>query len=238
LTKNLIDLFRKSGINTDSVDSALSPEFLPRVLMPQKSPHTGPAKPRSRSSIGAVRSPQSTEAILEAAAAILEERGYKAFTMDALVERAGSSKPTIYRWWRSKGALLRDVYERTALTFVKQPDTGNLEKDLVIYLRSLWDWWRTSSAGETLRSLFTEIQQDPAAIEEFRKEFLPRRERTLYQIFARAVDAGEIRQDAAIDAAVAMLTGMSWLHLVTANLEKVHEVDNAVAMIVAGLKAR
>jgi AcrR family transcriptional regulator len=206
--------------------------------MPQKTSNPSPAKPRSRSSIGAVRSPQSTEAILEAAAAILEERGYQAFTMDALVERAGSSKPTIYRWWRSKGALLRDVYERTALTFVKHPDTGNLEEDLVVYLRSLWDWWRTSSAGETLRSLVTEIQQDPVAIEEFRKEFLPRRERTLRQIFARAVDSGEVREDAPTDAAVAMLTGMSWLHLVTANLENAGEIDNAVAIIVAGLKAR
>jgi AcrR family transcriptional regulator len=206
--------------------------------MPQKTSNPSPAKPRSRSSIGAVRSPQSTEAILEAAAAILEERGYQAFTMDALVERAGSSKPTIYRWWRSKGALLRDVYERTALTFVKHPDSGNLEEDLVVYLRSLWDWWRTSSAGETLRSLVTEIQQDPVAIEEFRKEFLPRRERTLRQIFARAVDSGEVREDAPIDAAVAMLTGMSWLQLVTANLENAGEIDNAVAIIVAGLKAR
>jgi AcrR family transcriptional regulator len=94
-----------------------------------KPDHLKSAKLRSRSSIGAVRSPQSTEAILEAAAAILEERGYRAFTMDALVERAGSSKPTIYRWWKNKGALLRDVYERTALTFVTQPDTGDLNKD-------------------------------------------------------------------------------------------------------------
>jgi hypothetical protein len=124
------------------------------------------------------------------------------------------------------------------LTFVKQPDTGDLEKDLVVYLRSLWDWWRTSSAGETLRSLVTEIQQDPVAIEEFRKEFLPRRERTLRQIFARAVDSGEVRGDAPTDAAVAMLTGMSWLHLVTANLENASEIDNAVAIIVTGLKAR
>lgn len=197
-----------------------------------------PAKPRSRSSIGAVRSPQSTEAILEAAAAILEERGYQAFTMDALVERAGSSKPTIYRWWRSKSALLRDVYERTALTFVTQPDTGDLENDLVVHLRSLWNWWRTTSAGETLRSLITEIQHESTAIEEFRKEFLPRRERTLRKIFARAVESGAIQEGAAIDAAVSMLTGMSWLHLVTANLENLDDIDHAVAIIVNGLKSR
>ncbi|WP_297833906.1 TetR/AcrR family transcriptional regulator [Pseudomonas sp.] len=196
------------------------------------------AKTRSRSSIGAVRSPQSTEAILDAAAAILEEHGYKAFTMDALVERAGSSKPTIYRWWRSKGALLRDVYERTALTFVTAPDTGDLERDLIVHLRSLWSWWRSSSAGETLRSLITEIQHDSTAIDEFREAFLPRRERTLRKIFARAVDSGQITEGAAVEVAVSMLTGMSWLHLVTANLENLDDIDKAVSVIVNGLKPR
>jgi AcrR family transcriptional regulator len=196
-----------------------------------------PAKARSRSSIGAVRSPQSTEAILEAAAAILEERGYQAFTMDALVERAGSSKPTIYRWWKSKSALLRDVYERTALTFVTQPNTGDLEKDLIVHLRSLWHWWRTSSAGETLRSLIAEIQHESTALEEFRKEFLPRRERTLRKIFARAVESADIQHGPAVDSAVSMLTGMSWLHLVTADLENLEDIDRAVAIIVKGLRS-
>lgn len=206
------------------------------MTMPKESPKT--PKARSRSSIGAVRSPQSTEAILEAAAAILEERGYKAFTMDALVERAGSSKPTIYRWWRSKGALLRDVYERTALTFVTSPDTGDLEKDLVVHMRSLWSWWHSSSAGETLRSLITEIQLDSVAIAEFRDEFLPRRELTLRKIFARAVSSGEISERAQIDVAVSMLMGMSWLHLVTANLQDLDVIDKAVAIIVHGLRNR
>ncbi|WP_321374930.1 TetR/AcrR family transcriptional regulator [Pseudomonas extremaustralis] len=206
--------------------------------MTQKTTKATPTKPRSRSSIGAVRSPQSTEAILEAAAAILEEQGYRAFTMDALVERAGSSKPTIYRWWRSKGALLRDVYERAALTFVTSPDTGNLEQDLVVHLRSLWNWWRSSSAGETLRSFFIEIQLDSKAIAEFRDEFLPRRERTLRKIFARAVASGEIVDGPAVEMAVAMLTGMSWLHLITANLENLDDIDHCVAVLVKGLRVR
>jgi AcrR family transcriptional regulator len=158
--------------------------------------------------------------------------------MDALVERAGSSKPTIYRWWRSKGALLRDVYERAALTFVTSPDTGNLEQDLIEHLRSLWSWWRSSSAGETLRSVFIEIQLDSKAIAEFREEFLPRRERTLRKIFARAVSTGEIVDGPAVEVAVSMLTGMSWLHLVTANLENLDDIDHSVALIVKGLRAR
>lgn len=195
-----------------------------------------PTKSRTRSSIGAVRSPHSTEAILDAATAILEERGYRAFTMDALVERAGSSKPTIYRWWRSKSELLRDVYERAALTFVTSPDTGDLRNDLIVHLHSLWTWWRSSSAGETLRSYFIEIQLNSAAIQELREEFMPRRERTLRKIFARAVERGEIREDAQTGVAVSMLTGMSWLHLMTANLDNLDYIDEAVAILVDGLR--
>lgn len=206
--------------------------------MKSTSDTTKPVKPRSRSSIGAIRSPQSTEAILDAAAAILEERGYRAFTMDALVERAGSSKPTIYRWWRSKGALLRDVYERAALTFVASPDTGDLQSDLVEHLRSLWIWWRSSSAGETLRSYFTEIQLVPGAVQELREEFMPRRERTLRKIFARAVERGELAAEVDTRVAVSMLTGMSWLHLMTGNLENLQFIDDAVAILVNGLHAQ
>jgi hypothetical protein len=121
---------------------------------------------------------------------------------------------------------------------VTQPNTGDLEKDLIVHLRSLWHWWRTSSAGETLRSLITEIQHESTALEEFRREFLPRRERTLRKIFARAVESGEIHEGVDVDTAVSMLTGMSWLHLVTADLENLDDIDNAVGIIVNGLRPR
>ncbi|XHH31104.1 TetR/AcrR family transcriptional regulator [Xanthomonas euroxanthea] len=138
--------------------------------------------------MGAVRSPESTEAILTAAEAILEENGYKAFTLDAVVARAGASKPTIYRWWGSKAALIREVYERSGEASLVVPDTGSLEQDLKAHLGSLWRWWATTRSGEALRSFITEIQLNPESLQEFRETFLPRRERTLRNIFARAVE--------------------------------------------------
>jgi hypothetical protein len=79
---------------------------------------------------------------------------------------------------------------------------------------------------------------DSKAIAEFREEFLPRRERTLRKIFARAVSAGEIVDGPAVEVAVSMLTGMSWLHLITANLENLDDIDNSVAVIVKGLRVQ
>ncbi|HDZ2453968.1 TPA: TetR/AcrR family transcriptional regulator [Klebsiella pneumoniae] len=194
-------------------------------------------KGRTRLSIGAVRSPESTEAILTAAADILEENGYKAFTLDAVVARAGASKPTIYRWWGSKAALIRDVYERSGEASLVIPNTGSLEQDLNIHLGSLWKWWRSTRSGEALRSFITEIQLNPESLEEFRKIFLPRRERSMRRIFDHALARGEIKDAAAIEAAASMLTGMSWLHLLTGNLGATQQIEQAVKIVTTGLRA-
>ncbi len=201
--------------------------------MPNSSP---PLTQRSRSSIGAVRNPESTEAILSAAAQILEEAGYRAFTIDAVCKRAGASKPTIYRWWRNKGDLIREVYERSGEASLAYPDSGNLEKDLAAHLHSLWNWWRTTRAGEALRSFITEIQLDPTSLASFREDFLARRERVLRAIFAKAMARGDIRTGASVDAAIAMLTGMSWLHLLTDNLETPAAIDDAIHILCTGIR--
>ncbi|EPK0738285.1 Bacterial regulatory proteins, tetR family [Klebsiella pneumoniae] len=194
-------------------------------------------KSRSRLSIGAVRSPESTEAILKAAADILEENGYKDFTLDAVVARAGASKPTIYRWWGSKAALIREVYELSGEASLVIPSTGSLEQDLNIHLGSLWNWWRTTRSGEALRSFITEIQLKPESLEEFRKIFLPRRERSMRRIFDQALARGEIKDATGIEAAASMLTGLSWLHLLTGNLEATQQIEQGVKIVAQGLKA-
>jgi len=195
------------------------------------------AKTRSRLSIGAVRSPESTNAILEAAAQVLEERGYRAFTLDAVVERAGSSKPTIYRWWGNKANLIRDVYERSGETLLATPQTGILENDLKEHLHSLWNWWDTTRAGETLRGFITEMQLNPESLAEFQSEFLPRREQILKKIFERAIEVNEIPAGSDISTATSMLTGLSWLSLLTRKLENKEQLDQAINLLVAGLKS-
>ena len=76
----------------------------------------------ARKSIGARRNPDSAEAILEAAEAVLIEAGYAGFSIEAVARRARAGKPTIYRWWPSKAALLLEVYQRQKRVDI--PDTG------------------------------------------------------------------------------------------------------------------
>src|SRR5688572_28095634 len=119
------------------------------------------AETMSRRSIGAARNPQSEEAILDAAAAILAEAGYARFSIEAVARRAKAGKPTIYRWWPSKAHLLIDVYKRLK-NVLPDPDTGSVHGDIVMFLDNLTAFW-SGSAGDVFRSLLAEAQVDEKA---------------------------------------------------------------------------
>lgn len=55
---------------------------------------------------GRPRREGTDEAILSVARTLLEERGYGELTVDAVADRAGVAKTTVYRRWPSKGALV------------------------------------------------------------------------------------------------------------------------------------
>src|ERR1700728_616719 len=84
---------------------------------------------------GRPRSEKARKAILEAAAELLLDRGLTGVSMDAVAERAGVSKATIYRWWPTKETLALDaLYTRWAAATPATRDTGSLRGDLLAVL--------------------------------------------------------------------------------------------------------
>ncbi len=65
---------------------------------------------------GRPRSERARQAILRAAADLLLDEGTAQVSMDAVAERAGVSKATIYRWWPSKERLALDALLEWAAT--------------------------------------------------------------------------------------------------------------------------
>ena len=61
------------------------------------------AEPKSR---GRPRSTKAMKAILRAARKLLKEGGPAAVTMEAVAEHAGVGKPTLYRWWPNRHAVM------------------------------------------------------------------------------------------------------------------------------------
>jgi len=86
-------------------------------------PTTGPSPGRPRDAA-------LDASILRAAMALLGEAGMNAVTMDAVAQRAGAGKASLYRRWKSKDHLLADALAMHSPIEV-DIDTGSLRDDLV-----------------------------------------------------------------------------------------------------------
>ena len=84
---------------------------------------------------GRPRTAGADEEIRGVALEMLREKGYRELTVDAVAERAGVAKTTVYRRWPTKGALIAAAIAPLAETSGDIPDSGSLENDLTIVLR-------------------------------------------------------------------------------------------------------
>ena len=58
---------------------------------------------------GRPRSEAAEKAVMDAVYAFLQERSVRELTMEGIAERANVGKPTLYKWWPSKAALVMAV---------------------------------------------------------------------------------------------------------------------------------
>jgi len=135
------------------------------------------------------------------------ERGLGAISMDAVAERAGVSKATIYRWWPTKETLALDAIYHSWASVAPAKDTGTLRGDLLSLLRP---WTRLAASapyGRVIAALLTEAQTDPVFAAAYRERFVqPRREQGRV-IFQRAMERGEIPASTNVEVALDLLYG-------------------------------
>lgn len=188
-----------------------------------------------RTSIGAQRNLQSAEAILSAAEDILQQGGLAAFSIEAVARRAKAGKPTIYRWWPSKAALLLDIYHRQKGE-IFYADTGDVRRDLELFLNSLLDFWR-GSGGPIFRSIIAEAQSDPAALEALKSYSIMRCQQSSI-ILRRGQEREEIREDVDIELLIELFSSFAWNRLLTSRLDvSAAEIQKIVSAVVDGLAA-
>ena len=80
------------------------------------------AEERSGRGPGRPRSERARLAILAAAGELMLEGGVTAASMEAIAERAGVSKATIYKWWPSRGAVALDGFLAQAQDTITVPE--------------------------------------------------------------------------------------------------------------------
>lgn len=132
------------------------------------------------------------DAILDAAWEQLTAEGYGRFTIDTVAARARTSKPVLYRRWKTSDELLHAaIRHRGSVTEVPDPDTGTLRGDYLALLRNA-NTLRSDMAAllsSMLGSYYNQTGQSPA---DLRNLFFERRPSATGRAIERAIARGEI----------------------------------------------
>ncbi len=198
----------------------------------------GSAEPRARSrGQGRPRSEPARQAILAAAAELLLARGLSAVSMDAVADRAGVSKATIYRWWPSKETLALDaLHEQWATTGQDPPATGTLRGDLLALLRPWLDRVGDRPYGRIVGALITEARTDPVFGAMYRERFVEPRRAQARTAFRRALARGQIPAGTDVEAAIDLLYGALYHRLLHGHAPLTQEfAQTVVEIVVAGI---
>lgn len=162
---------------------------------------------------GSRRNDAAEQAILRAAGELLAAGDGALITVAAIAERAGVGKQTIYRWWPSKSAVLLDAMIYRAAAIAPVPDTGDLQTDLRLFLRSTFA--ATPSNRSLLLGVLREALGDAATMERL-AAFTATRRDALAQILDRAHTGGQIAFEG-LDTAVDQAFGLLWYRMIFAH---------------------
>jgi AcrR family transcriptional regulator len=163
-----------------------------------------PGADRAPKRRGRPLTPGASDAILEATIALAAEDGFAALTIDAIAARAGVGRPTIYRRWPSKEALL-DAAVTKIVEDLRQPDTGDIRSDLILHVIEMIHSIQSPSGTVYLAYTFEpEWSHLGAAAQERCRD----RNRDMIR---RAVARGELLPNTDPDLLLDLLTGFVWL---------------------------
>ena len=152
------------------------------------------------------------QAAIEAALELVAEHGIRGLTTNAVAERAGISKATMYRRWRSKQELLVDAVA-ALVNEIAVPDTGSTLEDLRALMAGAVAVYKGSVEAGVMPSLVDAMSRDPVLAAAVRDGFLSGRRAALRAVLERGVARGDLRADIDLELALDVLGGSLFYRL-------------------------
>lgn len=165
----------------------------------------GPGRPRDA---------RHDQSILDATLGILLEQGYRGVTIEGVAARAGVGRPTIYRRWPSKPAVVVAALVQSDRLALPAPDTGSLRNDLIAVQRHQVERMNSPDARRVTAGLIADLADDPELGDTYVSQFLAPRRATVWEVLQRGVDRGELDADVDFAFAYDLLVGPLFMRAV------------------------
>ena len=174
--------------------------------MPRSKP-VSPPRGRPRSEAAA-----SHAAIMDAVSALLEETSARDLTMEAVAKRAKVGKPTLYKWWPSKSALILAMFHERMARRSELVVPGTAEENIRRKVRGIIQEFN-GPFGRVLADLIAEGQSEPALLQElFEQHMLARRQAIIADV-ERGKAAGEFTADTNPEVVIDAIIGALYYRL-------------------------
>ncbi|SER55260.1 transcriptional regulator, TetR family [Faunimonas pinastri] len=141
-------------------------------------------KTRPPSPLGRPRSSSagSHDVILTAVYDLLQEMSVRELTMEKVAKRAGVGKPTLYRWWKTKAALVIAMFNERIVPELEAPQATTVEDAIRQKVERLIAAFN-GFFGKVVAELVAEGQSDPNVLNELNEHYVkPRRAGTVNDI--------------------------------------------------------
>jgi AcrR family transcriptional regulator len=152
----------------------------------------GPGRPRSEA---------ADAAVLDATMRLLRDTSVGQLTIEAIAREAGVGKPTIYRRWPNKNAVVVDAAFRSVAEQLDAPTIGTALDALLARVDTAVSLMN-SRVGRVLAELIGEGQSDPETLAAINERFMRVRRESTARVIERGKQSGEF--DPAIDAELAI----------------------------------
>lgn len=153
-------------------------------------------------------------AILDAALAVLGERGLEALTVESVATRAGVARTTVYRRWQGADELLAAAVDDVVARLMPPASSGEARDDLVAIVAATVSALTNPKDGRVVRVLLSALARSDEPVSRLRRRLVEARRNELREVLARGATRGELRADIDADTAAGLLLGPVYYRVV------------------------
>jgi AcrR family transcriptional regulator len=174
-----------------------------------------PPVPEER--VGRPRDSRRHRAILDATRELLTTGSYAELSMESVAARAQVGKKTLYRRWSSKAPLVAEAVSEAYGGSGSFPvaETGDVRADLQAWLDEHAEFLAQPPNAALMRALVAAAAARPSDGEDLYRQLSAPQLAGLTTRLRNAIEAGELRADADIEAVATAIVGTMLLHGLT-----------------------